>query len=181
MSETEPGDKPEENSEPEQTTDSDSGAYDSTVLKVEVQPSLEDFLDEAGETIAARTSGEATGDEATDHETDTITPDDSPHHPYKVSFHSREALHRAVREETIDLLETVATEQPESIRDLARRLDRDVRRVHDDVTELADLQLLALEAGDGRAKRPVVWYDELDISIPLRDGDSESGEEGEAP
>ncbi len=178
MSETEPGDEPEENSEPEQTADSDSNAYDSTVLKIKVQPSLEDFLDEAGETIAARTSDEATGDEATDHETDTTTtPDDSPHHPYKVSFHSRDALHRAVREETIDLLETVATEQPESIRDLARRLDRDVRRVHDDVTELADLQLLALEAGDGRAKRPVVWYDELDISIPLRSGDSES--EGE--
>lgn len=171
MSETEPGDEPEENSEPEQTADSDSNAYDSTVLKVEVQPSLEDFLDETGETIVARTSDEATGDEATDVTTD------SPHHPYKVSFHSRQALHRAVREETVDLLETVATEQPESIRDLARRLDRDVRRVHDDVTELADLQLLALEAGDGRAKRPVVWYDELDISISLRDGNSESDEE----
>jgi len=40
--------------------------------------------------------------------------------------------------------------------------------VLDNVNELEDYGLLRLEQ-EGRAKRPVVWYDELDIEVPLFD------------
>ncbi|MCD2200839.1 hypothetical protein LPA44_13180 [Halobacterium sp. KA-4] len=36
----------------------------------------------------------------------------------------------------------------------------------ENVNELADYGLLKLEE-DGQAKRPVVWYDEIDVDLPL--------------
>nr|WP_248299517.1 hypothetical protein [Halorhabdus amylolytica] len=38
--------------------------------------------------------------------------------------------------------------------------------VLENVNELADYGLVELQ-GDGRAKRPVVWYDEIDVDLPL--------------
>ena len=53
-------------------------------------------------------------------------------------------------------------------RELARLLDRGPAEVLDNVNELEDYGLLRLEQ-EGRAKRPVVWYDELDVEVPLFD------------
>jgi predicted transcriptional regulator len=41
-----------------------------------------------------------------------------------------------------------------------------VSQVHRNLTELADLHLVEL-TDTGNAKRPVVWYDAIDIDLPL--------------
>ena len=63
-------------------------------------------------------------------------------------------------------MRAILDHEPSSIRELARSVDRHPPEVLDDVHELADYGLLELES-EGRATRPVVWYDELDVSIPL--------------
>lgn len=82
-------------------------------------------------------------------------------------------LHRVTRPKNLELLRVLATEEPESIRETARLVDRDVRQVHQNLEELAGLDLIEFESdGPGKPKRPVVWYDEIAVELPLTAGDS---------
>jgi len=76
-----------------------------------------------------------------------------------------------------ELLEAIRRERPGSIRELARVLDRDVRAVHRDLDALAEYGIVEFEA-DGRAKRPMVGYEEIRIDVDLTFGDA--GEESNA-
>lgn len=76
----------------------------------------------------------------------------------------------------LELVGTIATEQPGSIRELARLVDRDVKNVSGAANRLAEIGVVDL-VPDGRAKRPVVPYDELEITYRLR----EAGTDSEAP
>ena len=98
----------------------------------------------------------------------------TPEEEFGVSFHSREELHRILSDSNMELIETVVEQEPNSIRELARLVDRDVHRVHDNITELESLGLVELEEGERNAKKPVVWYDEIEITVPLRDEDVEA-------
>ncbi|WP_178915684.1 hypothetical protein [Natronomonas gomsonensis] len=70
------------------------------------------------------------------------------------------------RPTTIELLRTIAREEPSSIRETARLVDRDVRQVHDNLWTLGGEGLVEFER-DGRAHRPVVDYDEIELEIGL--------------
>lgn len=74
------------------------------------------------------------------------------------------------RSTNLELLEAIVEGEPGSIRELARLVERNPPDVLENVHELADYGLLELEA-DGRAKRPVVWYDEIDVDLPLTSSD----------
>jgi len=88
-----------------------------------------------------------------------------------LNFDSYRTLARFLTDKNLELLETVAQDQPESIRETARLVDRDYREVHRNLTELEDLGLLAFEGGgQGKAKRPVVEYDDIEVAIPLGSG-----------
>nr|WP_137287697.1 hypothetical protein [Halorussus salinisoli] len=71
----------------------------------------------------------------------------------------------------------IANEQPESIREAARLVDRDVSDVHSDLKHL-EVQDSELEDGDpGGAIQPVVPFDKIEMHIDyplLEDGDPES-------
>lgn len=83
-----------------------------------------------------------------------------------------EALHRVTRPKNLELLRVLATEHPESIRATARLVERDVRQVHRNLEELAELDLIEIEDnGPGKPKRPRVWYDEIAVELPLTAGD----------
>jgi predicted transcriptional regulator len=58
------------------------------------------------------------------------------------------------------------TERPDSIRQLADRLDRDVKTVHDDLQVLAEYDIIRFEQA-GRAKRPFVPYDSIEVSLEI--------------
>lgn len=55
-------------------------------------------------------------------------------------------------------------DEVESVRDLARRLDRDKGAVSKDLRRLAELDVVEYEGdGDGKAKRPVLKHDHVVI------------------
>lgn len=86
-------------------------------------------------------------------------------------YHDPGELHRVTRPKNLELLQTLARKQPASIRETARLVDRDVRQVHRNLEELAELGLIEFEE-KGRSKRPLVWYDEIDVELPLHEPDA---------
>ena len=81
-------------------------------------------------------------------------------------YRDEDNLHRVTRPKNLELLQTLAREQPESIRETARLVERDVRQVHRNLKELEDLGLIEFDE-DGRSKQPSVWYDEITVELPL--------------
>ncbi len=92
--------------------------------------------------------------------------------PSRLVVESLETFGRLFRATNLELIEAIAEHEPESIRELARLVDRHPPEVTENVTELADYGLVTLEE-NGRAKQPQLWYDEIEISgdIPLRTDD----------
>jgi len=106
---------------------------------------------------------------------DTLRAIDDGEHPepyFECTFHDPDQLHRVTRPKNLELLRTIAREQPAGIRETARLVDRDVRQVHRNLTELEELGLIDFEA-DGQSKRPTVWYDTIEVDLPLLDSDGE--------
>lgn len=116
-------------------------------LDVQIQPAPD--RDDLEETLAAVDAGE------------DVAPRDA-----TLSIEDLETFGRVFRATNLELLEAIVDHEPDSIRELARVVDRHPPEVLDNVHELADYGLLELE-DDGRAKRPVVWYDEIEVDIPI--------------
>lgn len=94
--------------------------------------------------------------------------------PRVLSFEDPERIQRLLTPRRLELLRSVMEDPPGSIRQLAERLERNVSDVHDDVTLLEEYGIMKLEQ-DGRAKRPIVPYDEIEIEVTLslpNEGDS---------
>ena len=93
------------------------------------------------------------------------TPDeDSPH---RLSFETTDQLAHVFTPRAIDLLQAIAQEEPASIRGAARLVDRDIKQVSENLERLEEYGVVEF-LNEGRAKRPVVPYDEIDIRLPLR-------------
>lgn len=129
------------------TTTTDDDRPDRTVLTVRVAPA-EEVFDELEERFAALDAGER------------------PAPKHEVVLRRERDLNRLLSPKNVQLLRTIAREQPASIRETARLVERDVRQVHENLSELEQLNLLQFEM-DGRSKRPVVWYDDIDIELPI--------------
>lgn len=79
-----------------------------------------------------------------------------------------ETFGRVFRPTNLELLAAIATQDPGSLRELARFVERHPPEVNDNVAELVDYGLVELER-NGRAKRPIVRYDEIDVELPIGD------------
>jgi predicted transcriptional regulator len=99
------------------------------------------------------------------------TPD--PH--LEVVYHDPADVHRVTRPKSLELLRAIVQHNPESIRETARLVDRDVSQVHRNLTELEELHLVEL-VNDGQSKRPSIWYEAIDIDLPLVTPDVEPDE-----
>lgn len=128
-------------------TDAFDGVPTARTLLVTVQ-SEDEFRHEGHEAIEALERGEPV------------------EQPDTFSFSSVESLFETFTPQTMRLLETVAEAEPESIRETARFIDRDVKNVHSELSELERLGLIHFEQA-GRAKRPVFPYEEIVISMPF--------------
>lgn len=80
---------------------------------------------------------------------------------------------RVLSKVNLELLRTISEQDPSSIRKTADLVDRDVKDVHQNLTELEELNLIEFEQ-EGRSKRPIVPFDEIHLDIDLS-GDHESG------
>lgn len=91
---------------------------------------------------------------------------------FEVTFHDPDQLHQVTRPKNLELLRAIASEGPTGIRETARLVSRDVKQVHRNLTELESLGLIDFE-DDGQSKRPTVWYDAIEVDLPLLDSDGE--------
>lgn len=83
--------------------------------------------------------------------------------PTTVTFANEKQLGEVFNERTYTLLRVIREKQPESIRETARLVGRDVKNVHEELTRLEALGIIRFDE-DGRAKRPTFPYDDLFIS-----------------
>lgn len=127
-----------------------------TTLRIRVE-STEQFHDEVLDDLEALEAGEVTEDK------------------YVVSLPDEQALSRVFNERNLQLIRTVADEEPASMRETARLVGRDIKEVSRNLNELAQLGVVRLE-DEGRAKRPVVWYDEIDLTVSVHSDSTDSRE-----
>ncbi|WP_248518140.1 HVO_A0114 family putative DNA-binding protein [Salinarchaeum laminariae] len=93
-----------------------------------------------------------------------------------LNFDSFADLSRLLSPKNLELLEAIAQTEPESIRAVADAVDRDYKQVHQNCSELADIGVIEFEGGGaGRAKKPILAYDGLEIDIPFVDSDRTVG------
>lgn len=127
-----------------------------TTLRIRVE-STEQFHDEVLDDLEALEAGEVTEDE------------------YVVSLPDEQALSRVFNERNLQLIRTIADEEPASMRETARLVGRDIKEVSRNLNELAQLGVVRLE-DEGRSKRPVVWYDEIDLTVSVHSDSTDSRE-----
>jgi predicted transcriptional regulator len=89
-----------------------------------------------------------------------------------LSFTSYDDLMGTLTPRVLDLIEAIHREEPSSINEAARIVDRDVKNVHEELSRLAQLGIVFFE-NEGQRKRPIVWFDELVINLPF---DPEGGD-----
>lgn len=88
--------------------------------------------------------------------------------PRRISFETTDQLGQVFTPRAIDLLQVIAQEEPTSIREAARLTDRDIKQVSENLERLEEYDVVEF-VKEGRAKRPVVRYDEINIQLPLRE------------
>ena len=103
---------------------------------------------------------------------EAIRQDDAADSTPTLSFTSYDDLMETLTPRVLDLIEAIRREEPASINETARVVDRDVKNVHEELSRLARLGIIFFEK-DGQSKRPVVWFDELVINLPF---DPEAGD-----
>jgi predicted transcriptional regulator len=83
-----------------------------------------------------------------------------------LNFEDLEDVGRLMRRSNLQLLDAVASERPESIRETARLVDRDYREVHRNLEELESLGVIEFTA-EGNCKRPILrgGTEAIDLSI----------------
>lgn len=79
------------------------------------------------------------------------------------------AVPRILSAVNLELLRTISEQEPSSIRETAELVERDVKDVHGNLTELETLNLIEFKQ-EGRSKRPIVPYDEMKLDINLSGG-----------
>lgn len=94
---------------------------------------------------------------------------------YVLSLPDEEALERVLSAKNLELVRTIASQEPESVRELARLVDRDIKNVSTALNRLEELGLVGLE-DEGHAKKPTVWYDHVEIDIQVTSGGADDSD-----
>jgi len=82
-------------------------------------------------------------------------------------------LSRVLSKTNLELIRAIAEHEPGSMREAARLVERDIKNVSEDLNFLANLDIIEIETA-GRAKRPVVPYDDIEVDIPVRESGGNS-------
>lgn len=86
--------------------------------------------------------------------------------PHFLNFESPEDLRKLLTQRRREVLRSIKNDPPESIRRLAERLDRNPSEVTSDVNLLEEYGIVYF-VESGRAKAPVVPYDEVRIEVSM--------------
>jgi predicted transcriptional regulator len=83
-----------------------------------------------------------------------------------IQFGSYDGLVDSLTPLRLELIRAIAENNPQSMREAARLVDRDVSDVHSDLKHLEVLGILKLEeGGPGGAMQPVVPFDQIEMHI----------------
>jgi len=110
-------------------------------------------------------------DDVTD-DIEALERDDAVDSTPTLSFTSYDDLMATLTPRVFDFIEAIRREEPSSINETARVVDRDIKNVHEELSRLAQQGIVFFEE-NGQSKRPVVWFDELIINLPF---DQEAGD-----
>lgn len=94
--------------------------------------------------------------------------------PHVINFQNPSDLRALLTDRRIELLRSIMGDLPDSIRQLAERLERDVKSVHDDLQVLAEYDIVHFKQA-GRAKRPFVPYDTIEVNLEITTTESIDG------
>lgn len=85
---------------------------------------------------------------------------------FVLNFEEFDDLERLMRTSNLELLRTIVSQHPESIRETARAVDRDYREVHRNLRELEALGVVEFE-DHGNRKKPILRHgaERIDLSI----------------
>lgn len=86
--------------------------------------------------------------------------------PHVLNFQDASRLQRILTPRRLQVVRSLMDAPAESMRDLADRLDRDVRQVHDDLQLLSEYRIVHFRE-EGGAKKPYVPYDTVKIEVEL--------------
>jgi predicted transcriptional regulator len=86
---------------------------------------------------------------------------------FVLNFEDLDDVERLMRRLNLEILDVVASERPESIRETARLVDRDYKEVHRNLQELEALGVVEFTA-DGNRKRPVLRDEAEAIDLSIR-------------
>lgn len=133
-----------------------------------MHPKERDHLDAASTLVVIVETDQQFHDDVTD-AIEAMERSESVDSTPSLSFTSYEELLKTFTATTLDLIETIRREEPTSINETARAVDRDVKNVHEQLVRLDSLNVIYFEE-DGQSKRPVVWFDELVMRVPFAGG-----------
>ncbi|MFC6615123.1 hypothetical protein ACFQAS_09200 [Halopenitus salinus] len=98
-------------------------------------------------------------------------------HVHVLNFESEAELARLLSPANLELLRAIRQHRPESMRAAADLVDRDFKQVHQNLTELSELGVIEL-VSEGRSKRPVAQYDDIQVHYSLVNGEPASERAG---
>lgn len=82
----------------------------------------------------------------------------------------RDTAQRVLTDKRMELLREIIDETPDSMRDLSRRVERDISRVSGDLDELYKANIIDYEQ-NGRSKRPVLVSPNVFVQPIVFEGD----------
>lgn len=87
----------------------------------------------------------------------------------ELSFQNIDTLRKVLTEKRMELLHVIKQHAPESIYELAKIVNRDLKSVNTDITVLVDLGLISLEIlkEERRKTKPRVEFDKLQVEIAI--------------
>lgn len=83
---------------------------------------------------------------------------------------SRDTAERVLTEKRMQIVKEIAEDEASSVRDLARRLERDVSIVSRDLDVLFEAEVIDFEE-DGRSKKPVLAHDNVFVEPIVFNGE----------
>jgi predicted transcriptional regulator len=95
-----------------------------------------------------------------------------------LDFEDHAALTQFLGKLDLDLIRVISEHEPTSIRQTAELVGRDVKNVHGNLATLEALNVIEF-VQEGRSKRPVVPYDDIEMSVSVQTRD-EIGESAPA-
>lgn len=83
-----------------------------------------------------------------------------------LSFDKPQEIRKLLTEKRLELINTVMNEKPESITQLAEKLDRDRKEVHQDLKLLEKNKIIFFKK-QGRKKKPVMPYKDIKVDYSI--------------